>query len=338
MNETMPAACAAMTLVIPTYNRADLVGECVVSALQQTLPFAQIIVVDDGSSDGTAQALSAYGERITGITTANAGVQAARNRGVAASHTALVALCDSDDLLQADFVATVAPWMAGRPDVDALYCNFSTFDHDGSHPDKLSLAPPDFFRGAREDGEFCSDIPQLTRRLLDYQPLFPTGCVVRKSFYERIGGYDTRFNRVGAEDFEFLLRAASAGHVAVCRKPLARIRKHPGNDSASNLRQLLGECLILEYSLANHAGAKSFSGEILASVQKRRLAAFDMAFAEGDFACAGQIAARLGQMPLSANYLFKRCLSLLPEPLRRSLWSMSQRQGRASRAKNIAVT
>ena len=84
-----------IALVIPTYNRGDLIAETLDSALAQTRPFDQIVVVDDGSTDNTATVVAGYGDRVRYIHIANQGVQGARNSGVAAVSTALVALSDS---------------------------------------------------------------------------------------------------------------------------------------------------------------------------------------------------------------------------------------------------
>ncbi|OYW83480.1 MAG: hypothetical protein B7Z20_12545, partial [Sphingobium sp. 32-64-5] len=96
-----PAAAAAaegplFTVVIPTYNRRDTVVEAVRSALEQTVADVEVIVVDDGSTDGTPSAVAAIGdERIHVIVQANGGAAAARNRGIAFARGRYVAFLDS---------------------------------------------------------------------------------------------------------------------------------------------------------------------------------------------------------------------------------------------------
>lgn len=87
----------SVSVVIPTYNRASVVGEAIESALRQTRPPEEVIVVDDGSTDDTARALRSFGERIRVIRQDNAGVSAARNAGVRAASSEWIALLDSDD-------------------------------------------------------------------------------------------------------------------------------------------------------------------------------------------------------------------------------------------------
>ncbi|HEX8884887.1 MAG TPA: glycosyltransferase family A protein, partial [Noviherbaspirillum sp.] len=138
-----------LSLVIPSYNRGHLIDETIVSALHQETPFDEIIVVDDGSTDDTLSRLEKYGDRITVIASANAGVQKARNSGVAASRSSHVVLCDSDDLLHPAFCATMRRAMADEPEIDIWYSNFIPFTIEGDHPDKLAQAPAGFLEGAR---------------------------------------------------------------------------------------------------------------------------------------------------------------------------------------------
>ena len=88
-----------ISAVIPTYNRRDMVCEAIDSALTQTYPCHEIIVVDDGSTDGTGELLrEKYGDRIRYIRQENAGPSAARNRGIEAATGEWIAFLDSDDL------------------------------------------------------------------------------------------------------------------------------------------------------------------------------------------------------------------------------------------------
>ncbi|MEH3086137.1 MAG: glycosyltransferase family 2 protein [Xylophilus ampelinus] len=317
------------TLVIPAYNRGALIEDTLRSAVRQTRPFAEIIVVDDGSTDDTAARVERFAAqrpdgRIRLIRTRNQGVQAARNTGVRAAGTELVALCDSDDLLEPAYCATVTGWMESHPGTDILYCNFTPFDENGDHPDKFSGAPSGFFDGAVRTGNFLECVPDLYRRSLSYQPLFPTGLVTRAAFYRAIGGYDTAFNGVGAEDWEFTLRAIAHGRVALCAASLIRIRKHAGNDSRDSMRMAIGEALILEHGLAHHPGAATAEPVIRQSILKRRHGAFDAAFARGDFGIAKDMLRLLGSPASSAKFRLKRFIVDTPGFARHLLWKLSQ--------------
>lgn len=314
-----------LSLVIPSYNRADLIGATLDSALAQRLPFLEIIVVDDGSTDHTAEVLAGYAGRVTVIGLANAGVQNARNTGVAAARGDYVVLCDSDDLLEPAFAATMAAWLAQHPAYDAVYSNFVTFDERGVHADKFSLAPPGFFDGAVLDDGFWRDVPDLYRRTVDYQPLFPSGSVIRKAFYQRIGGYDVRFNGVGGEDWEFTLRLVAQARMALCAKPLVRIRKHASNDSGDTIRTVSGCVHILEFALREHPFAAPHRDAILRSIDERRLDVFNGAFARGSFGTALEMHKHMRQRPPGRGFQLKVLIASLPAPLRWPLWRLTQR-------------
>ena len=97
-----------ISTVIPAYNRADLIGETLRTVLEQDRPPAEVIVVDDGSSDGTADAVTAFGAAVTLIRQANAGPGPARNAGFAASRGEIVHFMDSDDLISLNSYAVAA--------------------------------------------------------------------------------------------------------------------------------------------------------------------------------------------------------------------------------------
>ena len=87
-----------LSVIIPNYNRAALIGETLDNVFAQTRPPDEVIVVDDGSTDDSVAVIERYGARITFIRQANAGPGAARNRGLAAARGELIQFMDSDDL------------------------------------------------------------------------------------------------------------------------------------------------------------------------------------------------------------------------------------------------
>ena len=116
-----------LSVVIPNYNRATLIGETLDNVLAQTQPPDELIVVDDGSTDDSVAVIERYGKRVTLIRQANAGPGAARNRGLAAARGELIQFMDSDDLwslgkLEAQERALVesgadfaySPWLQAR--------------------------------------------------------------------------------------------------------------------------------------------------------------------------------------------------------------------------------
>src|SRR5258708_6750848 len=110
----------AVSVVIPTYNRADVIGRAVDSALAECSGADEIIVVDDGSADGTRQVLGAYGSRIRYLAVPRAGAGRARNIGIRAARNPLIAFLDSDDAWLPGKLQMQRSILAARPDV--LFC------------------------------------------------------------------------------------------------------------------------------------------------------------------------------------------------------------------------
>jgi glycosyltransferase involved in cell wall biosynthesis len=314
----------AISLVIPAYNRGSLIAETLESALRQTVPFLEIIVVDDGSSDNTPEVLARYAGRVHAIRVPNGGVQRARNLGVEAARGDYVALCDSDDLLDPSYVATLGAWLSDHPECNSIYTNFVTFDEHGTHADKFAGAPASFFDGAQHSGAFWHAIPDLYARTLAYQPLFPSGNLMRRSQYLELGGYDARFNGVGAEDYEFTLRLVGAGNVALCATPLVRVRRHDGNDSIDNVRQVSGEVKILQHALLHHPQAPAYRRAILDSIEARRRDIFHGAFARGLFDIAAANLRELQSLPNDRKFRLKALIVRLPGPLRALAWRLTR--------------
>ena len=121
----------AISTVIPTYNRAHLVPRALESALAQTTARDEVIVVDDGSSDGTEGALAAYRDRIRYVHTPNRGAGAARNRGIREATCDLVAFLDSDDEWMPGKLELARNWLAARSDVLFVFSEFAVTDREG---------------------------------------------------------------------------------------------------------------------------------------------------------------------------------------------------------------
>ncbi len=107
--------------VIPAYNRETTVARAIESALAQTHAPAEIIVIDDGSQDGTAEAVAAFGDRVRYVYQENAGAAAARNHGLRLAQAEWVALLDSDDYWATDHLERVAAAIEGTEGAAILY-------------------------------------------------------------------------------------------------------------------------------------------------------------------------------------------------------------------------
>jgi len=193
-----PRAVPQVAVVTAAYNVERYIGATIASVLEQTLEDFEMIVVDDGSRDATAQIVAAVDEpRVRLISTPNRGVGAARNRGLAACRAPLVVFLDGDDLLLPDALEHMVAAMAAHPDHVACFGHHVKIDEDG--------AP------------LGSDVPtrplpasDTLRHLLRRNVIVNGGALcIRTEAARRVGGYDPRLRF--AEDLEFWCRLAALG-------------------------------------------------------------------------------------------------------------------------------
>lgn len=201
-----------VSVVITTYNRAELCIRAVESALAQTYQHVEIIVVDDGSRDGTAERLrSRFGSKITLIRQENRGVSAARNVGVAAGKGTLVALLDSDDYWLPEKTEEQVRYLEAHPEYGMVLCNLSNFHANGQE-----LGESNRRRALPRDG-------RILDLVLMSPALVPSSVMIRRALYESIGGFDEALPT--AEDLDFHLRVAACTSIALLERPLARIAR-----------------------------------------------------------------------------------------------------------------
>jgi glycosyltransferase involved in cell wall biosynthesis len=304
----------SVSVIVPAYNRAALLPLTLDAIFAQTRPPDEVIVVDDGSTDGTAAAARRPG--VCCMTIANSGDLAARNVGLRAARGDLVAFCDSDDLWRPEFLATMlAVWQA-EPRTRAAFCDFVAI-RDGvwGEETKFATAPPGYWDGLRAVGpdSYVFDTP-VVDRLIRFQPLFPSCLVAEQKFLVAVGGWDESVGRTVGSDFATALRLAEHPPLGIVRRALVGIRRHPGNFSADVQAVNLGDARILAHLLASRPSLLPLAPMIRASIERRRREALDTAFARRDFAAVREIAALLERpAPLAA---VKRRVAALPEPLR----------------------
>ena len=250
-----------VSAIIPTYNRRELVIRAIHSALAQTREVGEIIVVDDGSTDGTGEALGVeFGDRIITVRQANAGVSAARNRGMAMARGRYIALLDSDDEWMPEKTAMQVDWLDAHPDFGMVLCDVERVDFEGR--------PIDRFRRRdviREDG-------WVLHMVLQDPALAPVSAMFRHEVYTDVGGFDETL--ATAEDLDFHLRVARRWQIGVIEEALARaIRGHDGLSSLS--RTYDDYTRVVERSVAD-AGDK-----VSAADKSRALAAVYLRNARG---------------------------------------------------------
>jgi hypothetical protein len=211
-----------VSVIIPNYNRAGMIGETIANMERQTLAPHEIIVVDDGSSDGSVDFLRSLGDRIRLIEQDNAGPGAARNAGLAIATGDYIQFFDSDDLCTPD----------------KMECQVRALEASGGDIAYGPWIQAWLGKGeARYDGLVYQQGPVSDAPIdafLRGWLLFVPCCVIRRSLLDRLGGYPTATRT--AEDLELIARAMLGGARLVhAAGGMVLVRQHPDNQiSASN--------------------------------------------------------------------------------------------------------
>ena len=164
-----------VSVIIPTYNRRDLVARAIESACTQTYSNVEVIVIDDGSTDGTGDAVQRLGYDVTYLYQSNRGLAAARNAAIKSSRGELVALLDSDDWWLGTKLERCVGYLQAHRNVDVVYTPMLTVDS----------------RGNPMQGH---DKKCLQGRLLDelFENVFihDPAAVFQRTVWEHVGGFD----------------------------------------------------------------------------------------------------------------------------------------------------
>lgn len=304
-----------VSAIVPVYNRANLIGETLRSILAQSLPPHEVIVVDDGSTDDTAHVIAGFGSTVRTVHLENSGAPAARNLGARLADGNWLWFCDSDDLWRPEYLERVRDVAMSPLHPEFVFGNFALV-HDGvwSRQTKFDTAPADFW-GRIPRKVMARDsiaLEPLYAHILHFQPIFHSTIAMSRAFFERTGGYDEAFARAGSEDFEFTLRCAAQAPIGIVEEPLVGIRRHAGNFSANQLKNLLGEVVILRHAKAHHAAAAALTVQIDREIARRTTEALELAFTLRDFALVRRLAGDLAREKLGLKPRLKALIAALP--------------------------
>jgi glycosyltransferase involved in cell wall biosynthesis len=201
-----------VSVVVPAFDAEATLGAAISSALWQSYRDFEVVVVDDGSGDATGAIAASFPRPVRVERQENAGVAAARNRGVAEAQGELIAFCDADDVLLPQHLEALVAVYDRHGGIATSNCYW------------LFPGGIDATR-TRYKGRFAS--PGRQRLAILEQNFVSTMSLFPKALVEQVGGFDEELEV--AEDWDFWLRAIYAGHrVALQPKPLALYRRGTG--------------------------------------------------------------------------------------------------------------
>jgi glycosyltransferase involved in cell wall biosynthesis len=332
-----------ISVVIATYNRAQLLSLAIASILSQTRAATEIIVVDDGSTDDTARTCETFGDRIRYVRQENAGVSAARNRGIVESSGEWIAICDSDDLWAPDKLEVQVAVISAEPEVRWCATNCLVIDHSGE-----AIAGQQGFRRAfralrsdprSPDEYFSSWLRSLELRnagvrhrafvgdffelLMLGNVVLPSSALVHRDVFKTCGYFNEGLRL--AEETEFFHRISSVHNGAMIMTPLVYYRTAQ-NDALTNPANTPK---LMRGALSSLEGAARIRGTLTKSEREtldrgRRRLMSDVAYAELSLynpraARDALLELRSSGMVLSAREWILMVATFLPHPILRLL-------------------
>lgn len=237
--EPVPVA-ASVSVIVPTYNRAGYIEECLDSLVGQTVPPLEVIVVDDGSEDDTAARVARYGSRVRYLRKENGGKPSAVNLGASIASGEWIWIFDDDDVALPDAIERRLESLAAKPDAGFVY---------GPH-----LLGSDGADGRITAGRL--NIPPQHAEEAFFLEIMK-GCffhlgtaLVRRKYFDILGGLDPAL--LSGEDYDFQIRLAQRAMPSYCPSPVFIFRQHAGLRGAKAVRHGASQrsAVFRKYSMA----------------------------------------------------------------------------------------
>jgi glycosyltransferase involved in cell wall biosynthesis len=226
----------AVSVIIVTYNHGHFVRDAVTSVLAQTWTDFELIVVDDGSTDATAEVLGPFGDRLRYHRQENKGAFAARNTGRGLAHGSLIAFLDADDIWAPEALGRLKGELDARPRAGVAAPTYKAIDASGRETGAV-------YR--RSDPESSVTVESLLLTDADVP-----GCLYRKEALDAAGPF-SEINRY-CGDYELWLELAMAWEIVVVDEPLLLKREHTTNLTGEALRMLPAKIAAVDRFRAAH--------------------------------------------------------------------------------------
>jgi GT2 family glycosyltransferase len=226
---TDPGAAPTLSVIIPAYQASAFVADAVASALAQTVAPHEVIVCDDGSTDGLGAALAPHLDRITLVRRPHGGVAAARNSALEVASGEFVVMLDADDVYEPTRLEALGELAARLPDLDILATDLWLEEGGGSRARFYETV----------------DFSVADQRLAILESCFVACPALRRMRVLEEGGFDESFEV--AEDWDLFIRLILGGSRAgLVPEPLVRYRRHLSSTTADRTRSLRGRVRALE--------------------------------------------------------------------------------------------
>jgi glycosyltransferase involved in cell wall biosynthesis len=310
-----------VSVIVPTYNGSEFILETVKSILSQTYSPQEIILIDDGSPDNTREIVENIHPKVKYHRIPNSGICNARNMGAFFADSPYIAFCDHDDLWRSDKLQKQMSLHDQYPEMQYSFTNYSIVSKGHwSAKTKFDDAPKGFFDDfSLVDGVGFVSEYSVYDRILKFQPIFPSTVLMRKIFFDELGGFNKTFGRNPAEDLEFTLRCVRRTPIGMVSEPVVGIRKHSTNFSGNSYANICGRIEILNYVLAHHSISDTIKAVLLEQIAIGRVEASHKAFALGDFFTCRSLLTEVPHSYFDSKTRMKLMISKFPDPVAKLL-------------------
>ena len=256
-----------VSVIIPAYNAARCIGRAIESVLGQSYSAYEIIVIDDGSKDNTAEVVRQYGDQVHYIHQENAGVAVARNTGIAAAKGDWIAFLDADDEWLPDKLRQQIALLARNPNL--RWCGANRFQSDGKR--KAAVGDKNTIAGVLGERDYFANY--ITAAANGKCHVITSSMIIRKDIFDELGGFDPD-RPLMDEDLDMWLGIAqhypemgyiaeplSINHLDVVNLELAKIRWE--RKKGGNLRTLVARHLQLAEELGNLDTFRPYAKKLL---------------------------------------------------------------------------
>jgi glycosyltransferase involved in cell wall biosynthesis len=225
-----------VSVIIPAYNAAPWIAETIDSVLNQTFQDFEVIVVDDGSTDGTAEIVKNYKSQVQYLYKNNGGVGSARNTGIRAARGRYIACVDADDLWLPEKLEVQTQLLQTEPSLAWVYSDGLIFENNSNQ--NLHLFSPS---ASMISGDVLR--PLL---LQDFIPC-PTP-VIRRDIFENVGFFEEDMSLQSVADWDMWLRISAKYPVGFIDKPLVKYRRHSTSMTSTSIieRSLKSRLTVIE--------------------------------------------------------------------------------------------